>query len=50
MSTTDERPPLPGEVAPDFTAVDADGAPRRLAELCQKGPLVLVFYRGSPKR
>ncbi len=43
---TDREPPDVGSVAPDFTARDATGAPRRLADLCAERPLVLVFYRG----
>ena len=42
----DPSPPRLGEIAPDFTLADATGAPRRLADLCAEGPLVLVFYRG----
>jgi peroxiredoxin len=40
------RPPAVGEVAPDFTVLDATGVSRRLADLCAERPLVLVFYRG----
>jgi peroxiredoxin len=40
------HPPAVGETAPDFAALDATGARRRLAELCSERPLVLVFYRG----
>jgi peroxiredoxin len=43
---SDIRPPALREVAPDFTLPDANGASRRLADLCAQGPLVLVFYRG----
>lgn len=35
-----------GDRAPDFTLEDADGSPVALASLRQKGPVVLVFYRG----
>jgi peroxiredoxin len=43
---SDVHPPEIGAVAPDFTLSDADGVPRRLADLCAERPLVLVFYRG----
>lgn len=33
-----------GDRAPDFTLPRADGAPVRLSELLQKGPVVLYFY------
>ena len=39
-------PPAVGEIARDFTLLDANGASRRLADLCAERPLVLVFYRG----
>ncbi len=42
----DIEPPRVGEIAPDFTLVDATATPRRLADLCAERPLVLVFYRG----
>ena len=42
----DVLPPAIGDLAPDLTLSDADGTPRRLAELCAEQPLVLVFYRG----
>ncbi len=35
----------PGDVAPDFTLVDTDGATLDLATLTADGPLVLVFFR-----
>ena len=35
-----------GEVAPDFSLTDQDGAIFRLAEAVQAGPVVLVFLRG----
>lgn len=35
-----------GDRAPDFNLEDADGAHVALASLRQKGPVVLVFYRG----
>jgi peroxiredoxin len=40
------EPPALGSVAPDLSALDANGTLRRLAELCAERPLVLVFYRG----
>ena len=36
-----------GDAAPDVTLPDAMGRPVRLAELWQRGPLVLIFYRGG---
>lgn len=39
------RPPLPGEVAPDFTLADQNGKPVRLSA-ARGGKVVLVFYRG----
>lgn len=33
-----------GEEAPDFELPDQDGAPRRLSELLQDGPVVLFWY------
>ena len=36
-----------GDGAPDVTLPDALGRPVRLAELWQRGPLVLIFYRGG---
>ena len=36
-----------GDAAPDVTLPDALGRPVRLAELWQRGPLVLIFYRGG---
>ena len=41
-----QRPPEPGQVAPDFTLPDSTGAVRRLSELVRDRPRVLVFYRG----
>ncbi len=35
-----------GEKVPDFELADSDGRLRRLSELAQSGPVVLVFYRG----
>ena len=35
-----------GELAPDFTLPDSDGAQRSLASLLGGGRLVLVFFRG----
>jgi cytochrome oxidase Cu insertion factor (SCO1/SenC/PrrC family) len=39
------RPPLAGEVAPDFTLADQNGKPVRLSA-ARGGKVVLVFYRG----
>ena len=39
------RPPLAGEVAPDFTLADQNGKPVRLST-ARGGKVVLVFYRG----
>jgi peroxiredoxin len=36
----------PGELAPDFILPDADGRTVRLYSELEKGPVVLVFYRG----
>ena len=36
-----------GDVAPDFTLPQADGGKVALREVLAKGPVVLVFYRGS---
>ena len=36
-----------GDAAPDLTLPDAVGRPVRLLELWQRGPLVLIFYRGG---
>ena len=36
-----------GDHAPDLTLPDAMNQPVRLADLWQRGPLVLVFYRGG---
>jgi thioredoxin-dependent peroxiredoxin len=33
-----------GVQAPDFEAVDTDGQHFSLAELCLKGPVILMFY------
>jgi uncharacterized Rossmann fold enzyme len=35
------------DIAPDFTLTDQDGETVCLSELCAKGPVVLVFYRGK---
>ncbi|MET9633734.1 peroxiredoxin [Lentzea sp. NPDC006480] len=34
----------PGDLAPDFTLPDQDGADRKLSELLENGPVVLFFY------
>jgi cytochrome oxidase Cu insertion factor (SCO1/SenC/PrrC family) len=39
------RPPLAGEVAPDFTLADQNGKAVRLTA-ARGGKVVLVFYRG----
>ncbi len=36
-----------GDAAPDVTLPDATGLPVRLSGLWQRGPLVLIFYRGG---
>jgi peroxiredoxin len=36
-----------GEEAPDFELPDQDGEVVSLDDLCQKGPVVLLFYRGK---
>jgi len=36
-----------GDVAPDFELEDQDGEIVSLDELCSRGPVVLVFYRGK---
>ena len=36
-----------GSVAPDLTLPDALNQPLRLSTLWQRGPLVLIFYRGG---
>lgn len=36
-----------GESAPDFTLPDATGAPVRLGDRLDDGPIVVVFYRGA---
>ena len=35
-----------GDVAPDFTLADTDGNDLVLADLLDRGPVVLGFYRG----
>ena len=42
----DPLTPDAGETAPDFTAADSTGTPRRLSELAAGTTLVLIFYRG----
>ncbi|NKE62550.1 peroxiredoxin [Lentzea sp. PSKA42] len=34
----------PGDIAPDFSLPDQDGAERKLSELLENGPVVLFFY------
>ncbi len=36
-----------GDIAPDFTLPNVDGAPRNLYKLLEQGPIVLSFYRGG---
>jgi peroxiredoxin len=36
--------PAVGDVAPDFTATDVDGASHKLSALVEQGPVVLAFY------
>ena len=40
----------PGDPAPDFTLPDQDGAPRRLYDLLEAGPVVLFFYPAALTR
>lgn len=40
------RVPTPGELAPDFQALDSTGLPQKLSSMTAKRPLVLIFYRG----
>jgi peroxiredoxin len=37
----------PGDIAPDFILPDADGRSVRLYSELERGPVVLVFYRGG---
>jgi peroxiredoxin len=41
-----ERALKAGDIAPDFTLPDADGAKARLSDLLATGPLAVSFYRG----
>ncbi|GMU59519.1 MAG: hypothetical protein AMXMBFR34_12820 [Myxococcaceae bacterium] len=36
--------PQVGDVAPDFTVKDIDGAELSLSKLVEKGPVVLAFF------
>jgi len=36
-----------GDIAPSFNLVDQDGDAVSLQDLCRRGPVVLVFYRGK---
>ena len=36
--------PAVGEVAPDFTVTDVDGAELTLSSLVERGPVVLAFF------
>lgn len=42
-----ERAKNSGDVAPDFTLPDASGEDVRLSALLEKGPVVMVWYRGE---
>lgn len=42
-----ERAKQVGDTAPDFTLKDATGQPVSLASLLEKGPVVLLWYRGG---
>ena len=44
--STHSRTASVGQVAPDFTLTDQDGAGFHLAEAVGSGPVVLVFLRG----
>ena len=37
----------PGDIAPDFILPDVDGRSVRLYTELERGPVVLVFYRGG---
>jgi peroxiredoxin len=37
---------MPGQAMPDLELADHNGVPRRLTELAQGDPLVIVFFRG----
>ena len=39
--------PKPGDVAPDFTAIDSEGQSIKLSELLKKGPVILAFFPKS---
>lgn len=41
-----QTPPAVGGAAPDFALFDGHGERRRLSETLERGPVVLVFYRG----
>jgi len=44
---TTRTPPAPdAAIAPEFSLPDADGKPVALSALLEKGPVVVVFYRG----
>jgi len=36
--------PKVGDVAPDFTVTDVDGATHALSAMVERGPVVLAFY------
>jgi hypothetical protein len=39
-------PPKVGEKAPDFALPNGDGKLIRLSEYTERGPVLLIFYRG----
>ena len=42
-----DQAPVVGETAPDFTLPNANGKPVSLDEALARGPVVVVFYRGT---
>lgn len=36
--------PVVGDVAPDFTVTDVDGAELTLSSLVERGPVVMAFF------
>lgn len=40
------RIPIPGSPLPEFELPDSEGQPVRSAELLERGPLIVTFYRG----
>jgi peroxiredoxin len=43
----DQKTPVAGQPAPDFTLLNTDSAAFTLSAGLQERPLVLVFYRGD---